>query len=184
MNLPHPVPVFSVFGLLPADLCLLFATAPLTACAFAGSAEPPSLLLSLPPYRRQSFQCAAPPPWVSWCWLRLTKSHSCFSQKTPGFPPRLKWRPQRETSTTFPSTAGSVAARCTYSEREQVFETGLRLFHHIQLSHACQRLIVIFFLPYQLWESLMMITTSVNTAERRNWSRERHCTGGMANRIE
>lgn len=31
MNLPHPVSVFSAFGLLPADLCLLFATAPLTA---------------------------------------------------------------------------------------------------------------------------------------------------------
>lgn len=116
------------------DLALCNYVCASAGCAFAHSTDL-TLTFSWSVCRSLNFQCPAPPLWVSWCWLRLTKSLSHCSQKTLGFPARFKWSPQRETSTTFPSTAGSVAARCTFSEREQVCGTVL-VYHTITKQHT------------------------------------------------
>lgn len=96
-----------------------------------GRSEPrASPTFSLRVCRSQNFPCTAPPLLESWCWLRSTNSVSHCSQRMPGLPPKWKWSLQRETSTPFPSTAGSLALRCSCSEREQVCETDAWILHY------------------------------------------------------
>ena len=97
--------------------------------------------------RSPNFPCTATPLLESWCWLKLTNSVSHCSQMMPGLPPKWKWSLQRETSTPFPSTAGSLALTCSCSEKEQVCETDAWILHyHITSKMREQtRLIYIFF---------------------------------------